>query len=443
MPRPRREGKVKAGRWPGCVCGAAMLVVAAAACGGRVHGDGTLAEPPADASSLDAPPDSTFAYPIGDDAAAADSSFEAPPSPDAIASDAGDASDSTGDSPAVDASKPHVSCDDACALGDQECSPLPQVCTYDDAGFTVSCASQGQGIWTCVVGDTGCTVWARGVACRPDVPCCVACQSGICPLGSEGDPCEQDTDCASDACDALSNRCVSSQCADHRQDGLEADIDCGGSLCNSCGGGQRCRSNGDCQPGHACFSLPRVCSGASASTPDASASDAAEASSPCVDTCTLGDQECSLLPQVCTYDDAGFTASCKAPGEGIWTCVVGGGGCTVWAPGPACGSTFTCCGGCQQVACDASPGLCWSCPAGSDGKPCEQDTDCASNACDAVSHACISDQCADHRRDGLETDVDCGGPLCSACTVGQGCQSNRDCRAGHVCLNNGYAKSCT
>ncbi len=422
---------------------AAMLVVASAACG-LVDTDDAPAEPLVDGSSLEASPDSTFAYPVGDDGAAADSSFEASPSSDAFANDASDTSDSTGDSSTIDATKEHLPCDDGCALGDQECSPLPQVCTYDDAGFTVSCASQGEGIWTCVVAETGCTVWARGVACQSDIPCCVACEQGTCPLGSEGDPCEQDTDCASDACDAVVHECVAHPCADHRQDGLEADVDCGGPLCNSCQGGQRCRNNLDCQAGHVCFSSGGVCSGPSGSTADASTSDAAGEPLPCADECALGDQECSLLPQVCTYDDTGFTASCEAPGEGIWTCVVGNAGCAVWVPGAACGSSAACCAGCQQVACDAGPGsLCWSCPPGSDGNPCEQDTDCVSDACDAMKHECISDPCADHRQDGLETDVDCGGPDCNECLTGQWCQSNRDCQAGHVCLNNGYAKSCT
>jgi len=446
------------------VPGVGALLVAFAACGGLVGTDDAPAERLVDASSHDASSDSTFVNPVGDAGTPSDSSLEASPSPDAFAHDASDAheasdgsdstadsfardasdvSDSTADSFRTDAAKEHSPCDDDCALGDQQCSRLPQVCTYNDAGFTVGCEPQGQGIWTCVVGDAGCTVWADGLACKPDVPCCVACEQGVCPLGSEGDPCEQDTDCASDACDAILHECVSNQCADHRQDGLESDVDCGGPLCNSCRGGQRCRSNGDCKAGQVC-SPSLVCSGPTGSTSDASASDAAADAAPCDDECALGDQECSRLPQVCTYDDAGFTASCEAPGEGFWTCVVGNAGCAVWAPGLACGSDVACCAGCAQVACDAGPrSLCWTCPPGSAGEPCEQDTDCVSDACDALTHECIADQCADHRQDGQETDVDCGGPVCSTCQAGQACQSNLDCQAGHICVNNGYAKVCT
>jgi hypothetical protein len=45
----------------------------------------------------------------------------------------------------------------------------------------------------------------------------------------------------------------------------------------------------------------------------------------------------------------------------------------------------------------------------------------------------VSNQCVDHRQDGQETDVDCGGPVCNACAVGQKCLTNFDCQSGHVC----------
>ena len=433
-----------------------MIFVASAGCGGLLTTDDAPVSPGSDASSLEAAPDSTFTPPIDDATAANEASLEASSSPEAAEEDAADASeahdaadamedrdasdatDSPADSSTIDATHPASPCDDACALGDQECSPLPQVCSYDDAGHTVGCQPQGQGIWTCVTGNTGCTVWANGAACTPDIPCCVTCEQGICPLGSIGDPCEQDTDCASDACDAIAQECVGKPCADHRQDGDESDVDCGGLLCDSCQGGQRCRSSGDCQAGHVCLGgSTRVCSGGGPPA-DASSSDAA----PCADECAAGDQGCSLLPQVCTYDDAGFTTSCDAPGEGVWTCVVGSAGCAIWAPGAPCGSGAACCAGCERVACDAGSG-CWSCAPGSDGRPCEQDTDCVSGACDAVGHECVSNQCADHRQDGLETDVDCGGSVCAACGSGQGCQSNLDCQPGQICINNGYGNSCT
>jgi hypothetical protein len=41
--------------------------------------------------------------------------------------------------------------------------------------------------------------------------------------------------------------------------------------------------------------------------------------------------------------------------------------------------------------------------------------------------------CADGVKDGMESDVDCGGQVCDACLSGQHCTSGFDCQAGHVC----------
>jgi hypothetical protein len=193
----------------------------------------------------------------------ADSAIEGSPTRDAAegpdasteasAGDAGDGGDAGDANPgdASDGGEPYSACDE-CDRGDQQCGPLPQVCTYDDGGV-LHCGVPGQSIWTCVVGDGGCAVWDKGLACTSSVPCCVPCMYEYnCPVGSLGDPCEQDTDCAFDACDALTHECVSDACADHRLDGQESDVDCGGPICGACTVGQRCQSNFDCQSGHLC-----------------------------------------------------------------------------------------------------------------------------------------------------------------------------------------------
>ncbi len=242
----------------------AMLVAGSVACG-RTNLDDGPAEPPADASVLDAAPadanhgyvEATVAdsYAAADQGTTADSALDASPSLDAAEGPDASTEASTSDAGgASDAAEQHLPCDE-CSRGDQQCGSLPQVCTYNDAGLILSCEVPGQTIWTCVAGDAGCAVWSKGLACRPDVPCCVPCMYVLnCPLGSNGDPCEQDTDCAFDACDAVSHECVSDQCEDRRQDGQESDVDCGGPNCNSCFVGQRCQSNFDCQSGHLCAS---------------------------------------------------------------------------------------------------------------------------------------------------------------------------------------------
>jgi hypothetical protein len=250
---------------------AAMLAAGSVACARSSAGDGS-GETSGDASLLDATRDSSLGYvdATGPDSYATagegDAALEASPSPDAAegpdanadASTAADAGPDAGpdaganaDASTSDAAARHLPCD-TCTRGNQECGPLPQVCTYD-AGVAVSCGVPGTGILTCVVGDAGCAVWAPAIACRSDVPCCVPCEHEYaCPVGAIGDPCEQDTDCAFNACDAVTHACIASQCADHRQDGDETDVDCGGSLCNSCRTGQGCQANFDCVGGDYC-----------------------------------------------------------------------------------------------------------------------------------------------------------------------------------------------
>jgi len=86
---------------------------------------------------------------------------------------------------------------------------------------------------------------------------------------------------------------------------------------------------------------------------------------------------------------------------------------------------------------DCGGGTCAPCAV---GLGCNVDSDCSSNACDAVMLRCDANQCFDHQKDGLETDVDCGGGTCSACLVGQKCLTNSDCQPGHIC--NASTKVC-
>ncbi|HTA89535.1 MAG TPA: hypothetical protein VK745_08165 [Polyangiaceae bacterium] len=84
----------------------------------------------------------------------------------------------------------------------------------------------------------------------------------------------------------------------------------------------------------------------------------------------------------------------------------------------------------DETDADCGGGFCPSCPL---SKSCVVDTDCMSLSCDAIKLICINNQCADHRTDGYETDVDCGGGNCNACAVSQKCMSSFDCQPGHFC----------
>ena len=50
-----------------------------------------------------------------------------------------------------------------------------------------------------------------------------------------------------------------------------------------------------------------------------------------------------------------------------------------------------------------------------------------------VSGACLPATCDDTTRNGSETDVDCGGPSCPACTVNALCAGTNDC-VSRVCV---------
>lgn len=80
---------------------------------------------------------------------------------------------------------------------------------------------------------------------------------------------------------------------------------------------------------------------------------------------------------------------------------------------------------------DCGGGTCATCAV---GQSCLNNSDCTSNACDAFLLKCVASQCSDHKQDGSETDTDCGGPnSCARCNVGQKCIVASDCASGHFC----------
>ncbi|MFT3773497.1 MAG: SUMF1/EgtB/PvdO family nonheme iron enzyme [Minicystis sp.] len=74
------------------------------------------------------------------------------------------------------------------------------------------------------------------------------------------------------------------------------------------------------------------------------------------------------------------------------------------------------------------------------GGACSTAGDCASGACtDGECQASPGPSCSDGEKNGNETDKDCGGGACPACPVGGGCDVGTDCESlacgsGHVCL---------
>jgi hypothetical protein len=66
------------------------------------------------------------------------------------------------------------------------------------------------------------------------------------------------------------------------------------------------------------------------------------------------------------------------------------------------------------------------------GQECQKDFDCESGIC--VGHECVDEEpCENGKRDGSETDVDCGG-RCDGCALGKSCEYSSDCKSGY-CKN--------
>jgi len=79
------------------------------------------------------------------------------------------------------------------------------------------------------------------------------------------------------------------------------------------------------------------------------------------------------------------------------------------AAGTACNGSGVCNG----------TGSCLECLSGSD---------CPSGICS--QGICAQPSCMDTIKNGSETDVDCGGPVCTKCTVGMSCSAGSDCLSG-------------
>jgi len=80
---------------------------------------------------------------------------------------------------------------------------------------------------------------------------------------------------------------------------------------------------------------------------------------------------------------------------------------------------------------DCGGGSCGACPLGA---VCVVESDCASGVCNGgrCTNAVVAASCTDGVLDGTETDIDCGGASCPACSDNRICAIGADCTSG-VC----------
>jgi hypothetical protein len=285
----------------------------------------------------------------------------------------------------------------------------------------------------------------------------VDCGGGTCPPCATGKNCKVDSDCTTMACDAQSLQCDSNQCNDKQKDGLETDVDCGGGVCSTCATGKHCKVDADCTT-MACnvSSLTCVSTQCSDLQKDGNETDIDCGGGTCP-ACATGkgckvDADCTTAACDTTTGKCAASTCSDQTKDGSETDVdCGGGTCPTCATGLKCLVDSDC----MSNACDLSTLVCVTnqcadarldgletdidcgggiCPVCAAGQMCQVDTDCSTAACDGSSFTCVANVCADHRQDGNETDIDCGGAdSCPRCAVGKKCNSSSDCLVGHTC----------
>ncbi|MBI2389585.1 MAG: VCBS repeat-containing protein [Deltaproteobacteria bacterium] len=249
-------------------------------------------------------------------------------------------------------------------------------------------------------------------------------------------------------------------CDDHRTNGTETDVDCGGDCSaagRACKQGQSCKTAADCSKGGSCVASkcvdPAHCS---SGTTDGDETDV-DCGGGCAG-CPLG-KACTVATDCKSLNCQG--GACAAPtcsdgqpnGDetdvdcGSAACIAEkrlcklGQRCTdasqcvfgTTCVGGKCAPPATCSNGMRDPG-EASWDCGGPCPACEDGLWCTKNADCASGVCDGT---CQAPSCKDGVMNGGETDLDCGG-TCSAsgarCAHGKACKVDGDCVVNDRCL---------
>jgi hypothetical protein len=194
--------------------------------------------------------------------------------------------------------------------------------------------------------------------------------------------------------------CVAAHCTNGVKDANETDVDCGGPDCMPCTDDKACQVGADC--------VDKVCGAAVCQAP----------------TCKDGVKN----GQETDIDCGGPMCPPCNDGEG---CLKGSDckslSCAMMKCAPA-----TCTDGIQnqdETDVDCGGKICKPC---ADGRMCKIPTDCVDKVCTGNPPTCAAPTCTDGVQNGQETDIDCGGPMCQACGIGQKCGIATDC-VGMLC----------
>jgi hypothetical protein len=237
----------------------------------------------------------------------------------------------------------------------------------------------------------------------------IDCGGPDCPACPDGKTCTGDTDCANGYC--LNLKCATATCTDMIKNQGESDVDCGGPMtCPRCPDAKTCAADADC--------LHNFCKAGLCATAD------------CSDMIKNGNETDVDCGGGCTTKCAN-TKGCLVNADCMSNaCVMGV--CLV----PQCNDnvkdgdeTDKDCGGSCGTKCG-------------DGLLCGVNVDCANGVCgpssvtaSGVVSTCFPATCGNLMPDPMETDVDCGGGKCPLCVNGKICMANTDC-VSNGCVNN-------
>ena len=210
----------------------------------------------------------------------------------------------------------------------------------------------------------------------------IDCGDGCATKCALDEICSANADCQSGKCDGVAKKCIviPPTCDDRIKNQDESDVDCGGNVCvaqgKTCAIGKRCAGESDCG---------RTVMRYSPSYPRGTLMGVLTR---CVGVYT--ERFCEAISH-CVNDIKDDT------------------------------ETDVDCGG----SCSSRPGRCYV------GKNCVSIMDCYTEFC--YNGRCTEPSCTDNIKNGLETDVDCGGRCPTGCVVGKTCEGFRDCAWGLLC----------
>jgi hypothetical protein len=247
------------------------------------------------------------------------------------------------------------------------------------------------------------------------------------------------------------------KCIDHVKDGSETDVDCGGGVCAPCADSLQCSVPADCRSNVCssgrCLAVPAECTDGIKDGNETDSDCGGGVCAACANgkACIMG-ADCgsgTCLNHICMSPPPQCTDGSKDGGETDVDC--GGGTCATCGNGKACLSATDCTSGsCANHVCGPPPVQCTdgkkdgnesdvdcggdTCVPCANGKMCLLPSDCASGSC--ANHVCATPiaGCLDGMLDGSETGVDCGGGTCPACANGKACVAASDCQSG-TCIN--------